>query len=81
MDVNPYESPQVECISVAQATDSKATDWFSLAGLFIGTIAAVAVGLKIGNTSVGWLVLGITVTLAVIAMSGWLMGQQHRRNA
>jgi hypothetical protein len=80
MEINPYESPKVDCSPSPRATVARETDWFALCGLFIGTLVAMGVGLRIGNSSPAKLLLGITLTLVAISMSGWGIGQLQRRN-
>jgi hypothetical protein len=80
MDVNPYESPQVVCNPKPSGQRRIVTDWFSLVGLLVGSLAAVAVGMVIqseqafGNWWMSWLLLSCVATVGVIATTGRVLG-------
>ena len=86
MNVNPYESPREPGGRRPSGRLRIRTDWFSLAGLFVGSVGAVFVGMvirseqaAIGDWWVWWLLLSSVVTVGMVAISGrvlgWLVGR------
>jgi hypothetical protein len=87
MNLNPYESPREECGERLKVKRRMRTDWFSLVGLFVGSVAAVFVGMvirseqaAIGESRGWWLLVGSVATVGVIAMSGRVLGWLVRRS-
>ena len=82
MDVNPYESPAEASRPISKRDNGIVTDWFSLAALLIGTIAALVVGIAIQwqkGDRIVWVMLGATAAVGSITISGWVLGRFLRR--